>query len=157
MKNKFLLTAMLLLGIMSMTAQTIEREWVDLALPSGTLWAAQAEEGFYNYPDAFKSFGVHMPTKAQWVELLNSVEMEKYDKNHLALKGKNGNFILIPLNGWIFKNGKPQNVGNFYGWAYSYYDKNTAWCVMLNEYNFPDSGLWTYKNSYKTTIILVNK
>ena len=138
-------------------AQQIEREWVDLALPSGTMWAAQAEEGYYTYPDAVEAFGVHMPTRWQWSELLNSVDVYKYDDHHLALKGKNGNIILVPMNGLIFKNGKPQNVGNFYGWAYTSYDKKNAWCVMLDEYGTLDQGFWTYKNSYKTTIILVSK
>ena len=83
----------------------IAREWVDLGLASGTLWASMPEKEFYKWDDAMRIFGVNIPTVWQWKELIDSCSWEDADNGWLAI-GKNGNSIFIPVTGASSFNGK---------------------------------------------------
>ena len=37
-------------------------EYIDLGLPSGTLWADCNEEGFYYFDEAVEKYGYRLPT-----------------------------------------------------------------------------------------------
>ena len=70
--------------------------YVDLGLPSGTLWAAQNESEFYWSNSACKKFGNLLPTKEQFEELIYNCIIEWNDSG-LLVKGKNnGNAIFLP-------------------------------------------------------------
>ena len=46
------------------------QQYVDLGLPSGTLWKAENEiAGHYTYEEAVVKFESKLPTKEQWEEL----------------------------------------------------------------------------------------
>ena len=129
-----------------------------MALPSGTLWASTPEEGYYNWNDAVETFGVNMPTKWQWQELLESCSKEIIgkDKDTLLLKGKNGNVLLIPKKGNTLKNSNVHNKTTGYYWTANNYDKLNATYVILEGANVHTIPI-TYKTSYYMSILLVNK
>lgn len=77
-------------------------EYVDLGLPSGTLWASDYEKlgGKYVYLPYEKANRMNLPTEKQWQELKACCKMEYDDYNSLDRKynevifiGPNGNSI----------------------------------------------------------------
>ena len=75
-------------------------EWVDLGLPSGTLWAKEDIESTMSFNDARQSFYHCLPSYS------NAMELEKYcskkwdeDAHVLVITGPNGNSILFPCKG----------------------------------------------------------
>ena len=109
-----------------------ETEYIDLGLPSGTLWAADYERkyGEILYLRYTKAFLPDIPTTEQWRELISKCSWEfkgnrEEDKRHLVCTGPNGNSILFfqtvfpaakedfaPVYFWIndIKKGIPRNV-----------------------------------------------
>jgi hypothetical protein len=73
--------------------------YVDLGLPSGTLWKSTNEPGFYTYDDALKSFGDSLPTKAQLDELKYYCEWI-WEGRGFKVVGPNGDFIFLPAAGY---------------------------------------------------------
>lgn len=76
--------------------QTVQ--YVDLGLPSGTLWKAENEIGFFTHDEAIKEYGSSLPTKDQFRELINCCEWT-WDDDAYVVKGKNGNTIVFPAAG----------------------------------------------------------
>lgn len=74
-------------------------QYVDLGLPSGTLWKIENEGiGYYNYYNAKKAFGDSLPTLNQWIELMNVCEWKWMGKGFDVI-GPNGNSIYLPAPG----------------------------------------------------------
>ena len=49
------------------------QEYVDLGLPSGTLWKSKNENGFfYNHSSAVLDYGDNLPSKEQFKELADN-------------------------------------------------------------------------------------
>ena len=82
-------------------------EFVDLGLPSGTLWATynvgakrDIEQGdYFTFEEAQK---YNCPSKEQIKELIkytSSIWITKYGINGRLFIGKNGNFIFFPASG----------------------------------------------------------
>ena len=99
--------------IMKETQERIEREnqqrrdaliaqgWVDLGLPSGTLWKSKDEVGYYTYDDAVRRFGGNLPTKEQFEELLSAcqwISHSDYSYSVFPPNGKIENFVCLELN-----------------------------------------------------------
>lgn len=85
-------------------------EFVDLGLPSGTLWATynvgankDIEQGNYlTFEEAQK---YNCPSKEQIKELIkyaSSIWITKNDVNGRLFIGKNGNFIFLPASGYRY-------------------------------------------------------
>lgn len=74
-------------------------EYVDLGLPSGTLWASDYEKlgGKYIYLPYEKAKYMKLPTKAQWKELIDKCE-KKFDWIN-ELKAKYFKVTFIAANG----------------------------------------------------------
>lgn len=72
-------------------------DWVDLGLPSGTLWAKEDIEKNTTFNNANRFYGVHVPSKTNAEELKESCT-KKWDgeSNALVLTGPNGNSISFP-------------------------------------------------------------
>ena len=141
--------------LIAVSAQKIEREWVDLALPSGTLWAAQPEEGYYTYDEARQTFGGQLPTEWQWNELIKSCDIHKDygKKSYLKFTGKNGNTLTIPSMGLMDVGSKPHDLDKFSFWSFTtaYYD---------DKYAFYFSNLVEIRQankSWRIPVLLVNK
>lgn len=84
--------------------------FVNLGLPSGTLWKATSEDGFYDYITALAKFGSQLPSKEQWEELIKYC---KWMWNGYGCKftGPNGNVIYLPALGFPYSTGKVECVG----------------------------------------------
>ena len=105
--------------------------WVDLGLPSGTLWKAENEEGFYTYEQAGEKFGSDLPTKEQWEELKDSCRWVCTREGY-EVTGPNGNSILLPAAGDPGRNGGVEHLG-IYGsyWSSALYDEKEAWYLYF--------------------------
>ena len=84
-------------------------EFVDLGLPSGTLWAKSNAPGFYTFDEAKEQFPGILPEADQLQELNDKCDwqwLEKEDApNGVAgyrVTGPNGNSIFLEANGYYF-------------------------------------------------------
>ena len=73
--------------------------FVDLGLPSGTLWRDKNEEGsLYTYEQAMSKFGDKLPTKEQFEELKSKCQWS-WTGSGYKVTGPNGNSIPLPATG----------------------------------------------------------
>lgn len=109
---------------------------VDLGLPSGTLWKNENEEKRYNYDDAVSTYGNKLPTKTQWLELINNCKWSYYE-NGCKVTGPNGNHIFLPcVPGTHFYYGCDSNMlgqmsemGQCNYWSSTSDGTNNAWKI----------------------------
>ena len=74
-------------------------EWVDLGLPSGTLWAKYDVNGKTSFMGAKMSYGSHVPSRTNAYELSKCCTIKWDDSAHaLVFTGPNGNSISFPCN-----------------------------------------------------------
>lgn len=86
--------------------------WVDLGLPSGTLWKDKNEDGgFYTYDRAMAKFGSSLPTKEQLEELKNSCRWT-WTGNGYRVEGPSGESITLPAAGFRDCDGSVDGVGS---------------------------------------------
>lgn len=95
MKKLFLLCVMCLVTL-TMQAQS---QYVDLGLPSGTLWKTSNEKGFYTYLSARYYFEKSLPNRAQVKELLYNCTWKWTGKGY-KVTGPNQKSIYFPFNGY---------------------------------------------------------
>lgn len=71
--------------------------YVDLGLPSGTLWKAENEDcGLIEYDQAINFYGSSLPTKEQFEELINNCLWTWTSKGYKVIS-KNGESIILPI------------------------------------------------------------
>lgn len=118
------------------------QNYVDLSLPSGTLWATENEtgnyfHGLYDYDEAVEDFGDRLPTKDDWQELLDNVP-HSFNKERAGLlfTAGNGNELFLPITG--FSSDSNTFETHYYGYYLSatptdqqsvyslYFDQSTA-------------------------------
>ena len=100
-------------------------EFVDLGLPSGTLWAKSNAPGFYTFDDAKEQFPGILPETDRFQELFDKCDwqwLEKEDApNGVAgyrVTGPNGNSIFLEANGYHFQKPDVCNIGRYgYYWS----------------------------------------
>lgn len=88
-------------------------DYVDLGLPSGTLWKSKMEPELYSWWEAKREFGEKLPKGVQMDELLTYCTQKEVVENNiraLKLTGPNGNHIVVfPMGyeaqSYINKNG----------------------------------------------------
>lgn len=86
--------------------------YVDLGLPSGTLWKDQNEAGgLYSYDQAMAKFGSSLPTKEQLEELKNSCRWT-WNGNGYKVEGPSGESIVLPAAGCRNCDGSVNDVGS---------------------------------------------
>lgn len=101
--------------------------YVDLGLPSGTLWKAQNEEGLMAFDDAKKKYGRSIPSIKQWEELKKYCEWE-WTGDGYNVTGPSGQGIFIPAAGYRNVSGQVGKVGTFGNyWSSTSKDKKEAW------------------------------
>ena len=127
-----------LLCLMALTANA---QWVDLGLPSGTLWKDKNEvEGFYTYEQAASKFANSLPTKEQMEELKTKCKW-KWTGNGYKVVGPNGNSIVLPAEGSRNCDGYVIRVGTvgFY-WSSTPKGSDVAW-----SFYFGSGGVYVEK------------
>ncbi len=109
--------------------------YVNLGLPSGTLWKESNEEGFITYSDAVEQFGANMPTKEQLVELYEKCE-HVWTDNGYKFTGPNGKYIVLPAEGNLSCDGESvYNVGtNGNYWSSTSFNEDEAWYLRFDMY-----------------------
>ena len=116
-----------------------ESEYVDLGLPSGTLWKSKNEKGmYYTYDEAVSQFGDKLPTREQFAELQFCTWT--WNGKGDVVKGDNGNSIVLPAAGYRDCNGDVSYVGTRgYFWSSTPIDSDFAWYLF-----FDSSGVNMY-------------
>lgn len=129
MKRFFILGCMCLLTVITFA----QCEYVDLGLPSGTLWKSQNEEGgFYSYQNAKAKFGDQLPTKEQLEELKSTCKWTWIGKGYKVI-GPNEQYIILPAEGFRNCQDFICNVGE-YGcyWSSTPYYSGLSWTLYFN-------------------------
>ena len=113
--------------------------YVDLGLPSGTLWKDKNENGFFTYDEAVSRFGSSLPSKERLEELNSECKWEWYGSGY-KVTGPNGNSIMLPASGYRGCDGSVFNVGsNGMYWSSTPIDSDGAWGL-----NFFSGGVYMY-------------
>lgn len=95
--------------------ELIAQGYVDLGLPSGTLWKKENEDGgLYGYNKALARFGDNLPTEEQFRELIDTCQWVwlGLDKGYKVI-GPSGEYVTFPTQGyisWGIKN-RPRSMG----------------------------------------------
>ena len=96
-------------------------DFVDLGLPSGTLWKGCNENKYYSIDDTstiFSKYGNQTPTIFDWQELLNRCSWS-WTGDGYKVTGPNGKSIFLPADGFgDFTEGGPYGAGEE-GYYYS--------------------------------------
>lgn len=112
--------------------ELLSQGFVDLGLPSGTLWKNANEGGDnarYTYNEAVSRFGNKLPTKEQLEELKNKCTWT-WIGNGYKVTGPNGNSIFLPAAGYLRydSDGDAYYVGTYgYYWSSTPSGSNCAW------------------------------
>ncbi len=105
-------------------------EFVNLGLPSGTLWKKTNEKGFYYWDTAMK-FGKFLPSQAQWEELINYCEWQWTGSGYTVV-GPNGMSIYLPAAGYGTKKGENPNVNkDGYYWSSDISNVDAAYSLFF--------------------------
>lgn len=140
MKNIFLFC---LISFMALSATAQQMEYVDLGLPSATMWKAVDEPGFYTYDTAMLYFHDQMPTQVQLEELKNEC-VWSWNGTGYRVTGPNGNFITLPASGYIDCNGHLlyMGLGGYY------------WSATSTDY---DAANYIFFDASKVSVYHVNR
>lgn len=106
--------------------------YVDLGLPSGTLWKKQNEKGLFSYDEAILQYQDSMPSVEQWQEL-KSLCKWFWQGNGYSVKGPNENTIFLPSEGFRYCSGSMLKNGS-YGtyWSSSPAGAENAWYITFS-------------------------
>ena len=121
---------------------TIPKGYVDLGLPSGTLWKEWNESNLWNYyEDVINEFGDAVPSLTQWEELINNCTWT-YDEynNAFVIEGANGKTINMYCGGYRDCSG----TGTLYsqeGWYWTSTSTGdaTAYAAFFKHYDTYDN------------------
>ena len=124
----------------SVNYRTIPQGYVDLGLPSGTLWKNANEGGDYaryTYDEAVDRWGSKLPTKEQLGELRDKCTWT-WTGNGYKVTGPNGNSITLPAAGRHYCDGDVGGVGTLGNyWSSTPYISGNAWYLF-----FKSSGVY---------------
>lgn len=116
------------------TTSQSSSEWVDLGLPSGTLWKNKNEEGYYTDEQAISKFGNKLPSNNQLDELHKHCTWV-WKGNGYNVIGPNGNSIFLPALGYWYlhceETGHVIHVGSV--GSYISYEKMELYFYYTNE------------------------
>lgn len=122
--------------------RAIPAGYVDLGLPSGTLWKTYNENGFFSYYDAVNRFGTKLPTRNQFDELIENCTWS-WNGSGYKITGPNGNFIVLPAAGSRTKNkGDVEGVGS----------TGTYWSSISKELYSDDAFCLSISSTYHFTL-----
>lgn len=132
--------------------------YVDLGLPSGTLWKQNNEGDLYSlyiYREAVKKFGNKMPSKEQWEELIRECTWS-WEDGRYKVTGPNGNSILLRAAG--HRNNKTNEKDGVnevgYYWSSTSSSDTFASCIVFGAGGMFITDYFTY---YAKSVRLVDK
>ncbi len=120
----------------------VNNVWVDLGMPSGTMWknanevnAADTVYDFYTYDEAVAAFGDALPTKGQLEELKDNCQWS-WNGSGYTVTGPNGHSIVLPAAGYRDCNyGSVYHVGALGGyWSSAPCGSENAWFLYFLHY-----------------------
>ena len=131
------------------------QEWVDLGLPSGTLWKNKNEEcGLITFDKAVATYGDMLPTRKQLEELNSKCQFTWVGKAY-KVTGPNGNYIIIPAEGGGYCDGSVEYVGGMTNiWSSTPYDLRIAWYLNISATK-AESNMGTTYRCYLHSVRLV--
>lgn len=133
-------------------------EYVDLGLPSGTLWKSVNEEGHYTFDEAIKKFSCQLPIKGQWKELVDECKWE-WKGNGYDVIGPNGNMIYLPADGFHIDMGVDTGVYNVgtdgYYWSGTNDKEGYVWDMYFDR-NRNTIGMYLGLCYYSRSVRLVD-
>ena len=97
--------------------------YVDLGLPSGTIWKSQCEYGLYTFSQAYRKYSNKLPTKSQFEELKSKCRWTCTGSGYNVV-GPNGNSIFLAFNGYMNPRGERESTGS----------SGLYWCRESNPY-----------------------
>lgn len=100
--------------------------YIDLGLPSGTLWRNNNETSHMAYEDAVSQYGNNMPTSNQFRELITKCQWV-WTGNGYRITGPNGNYIILPASGWPMQD----NLNNRKGTAGVYFSSDNNELIFI--------------------------
>ena len=112
--------------------------YVDLGLSSGTKWkavnevnSADAEYAFFTYDEAMAQYGNKLPSREQWMELVNECEWSWTGMGYKVV-GPNGKNISLPAAGCRICDGSVGDVGSYgYYWSSTPSGSEDAWYLYF--------------------------
>ena len=127
---------------------TTKDDYVDLGLTSGTQWKSMnemnpqdPENGLYTYDEAVATFGNKLPTKQQWVELVNECTWTWAGMGYRVV-GYNGNSIVLPAD-----------ISEY--WSSTSTGSDSACCLYISGPIPPDVFMFTESRSRSLYVRLV--
>ena len=120
---------MIIIAVACMTALTMQaQQFVDLGLPSGTLWKNADQFGLSNHYDAVNNYdgtnGCNLPTLSQWEELISVCQWESINGG-IKVTGPNGKSIILSSKGIYDCNDHAHMINCGFYWSSSVaYDNN---------------------------------
>lgn len=122
------------LCIFCLMAGTMFAQYVDLGLPSGTLWKSQNESGFYTYDEAMAKFGSQIPNRKKYRELIRACKWIWMGEGYKVI-GPNNQYIVIPAAGYRGNYGDVGNIGEFgMYWSSAREDSGNAWYLSFDDF-----------------------
>ena len=133
-------------------SQKVEDGYVDLGLPSGTLWKDTNEDSgrFYTWDQAQSKFGTNMPSKEQLEELRRYCRLVKY-LDDLMVVGRNGKRIKLPCAGCQKADGSYIKDYGYY-WSSESSSDDKAWSFVANE-NIAIVGVANKSEAYPVRLV----
>ncbi len=114
------LFSLCLICFIAMSAMAQQSQYVDLGLPSGTLWKSCNDGKYFSYHEAIQLFGDNLPTLEQYQELKAFCDWQ-WTGNGCEVIGPNGNSIYFPADGYRLCTGTLRVEG-----VYGHYWSRTA-------------------------------
>ena len=120
------------------------KEYVDMGLPSGTLWASENEEGYFTFDEAVEKFGNSLPARWQFCELIENCDCYfDTDLNVFICESNfNGNIVKFSAfrgyrsRDWVFI-GVDDRYGDY--WSRTpFTNDEDAWFLSLSNYGSVD-------------------
>ncbi len=133
--KRLILGIVLMLYSFTALAQ-VNESYTDLGLSSRTKWknANEGNSQLFTYEEAIEAFGDKIPTKAQWMELVNECSWVWTGMGYKVV-GPNGKSIVLPA--WGCRNyGVVEYVGDcgLY-WSFNPVDFDYAWIFAFDSKN----------------------
>lgn len=131
--------------------------YVDLGLPSGTLWKDKNEDGYFTFDKAVSQFGGSLPTKSEWRELMNVCQWSWIDSGVVSgyrVTGTNGESIFLPAEGSRDSDGRRSGAVGSSGvyWSSTVNNKDYSWSFTFWQLNM-DTTWDSRSNGYSVRLI----